>query len=136
MAGLEENAVAMNRDELPDERPWSEEKSRCAKCGSERIVANVGVFDQGQYSDGTLKVVFEQKPEAWFFKRPVLSALRATICGVCGYTEMFVENPQEIYEAARRLAGNGNCEQCGAAMDAHVRACPSCGWTYDAQEPE
>ena len=44
---------------------------KCSKCGSERVIPLVGMMDQGQYSDGTLKaLVAYTNPEAWVFKGP------------------------------------------------------------------
>jgi hypothetical protein len=72
--------------------------ARCSKCGSDKVVPNAKLFDQGEHSDGALKAAFEQHPSAWFFKGRVLSNLRATICGVCGFTELYAEDPLAIYE--------------------------------------
>jgi hypothetical protein len=73
--------------------------SKCAKCGSSKIIPDVQVFDQGQYSDGKLKVVVAEEPDALLFKRNKLTALRAHVCGDCGYAELGVEDPKMLYEA-------------------------------------
>jgi predicted nucleic-acid-binding Zn-ribbon protein len=73
--------------------------SKCAKCGSTKIMPDIQVFDQGQHSDGRLKVVIAEEPNALIFKRNKLTALRAQICGECGYTELAVEDPHMLYEA-------------------------------------
>jgi predicted nucleic-acid-binding Zn-ribbon protein len=74
---------------------------RCAKCGSDKIVPDAGILDQGQYSDGSLKAKVEKHPSAILFKGQVLSNLIARICGRCGYTELYAERPEDIYEAYR-----------------------------------
>ena len=71
----------------------------CARCGSEKIMPLVGIMDQGQNSDGSLKARVDTKPEAWLFKGAVFARLKATICGECGHTELTAENPAELYEA-------------------------------------
>ena len=71
----------------------------CAKCGSDRIVPNAKLFDQGKHSDGTIKAAFEKNPQAWLFKGRVLCKVRAVICGDCGFTELYTENSRVIYEA-------------------------------------
>jgi hypothetical protein len=77
---------------------------KCNRCGSTKMVPITGVADQGQYSDGSLKAVVYSNPDAWLFKGPVYARLYARICGECGFTELFAENPQEIYEAYMHLA--------------------------------
>lgn len=66
----------------------------CLKCGSNRMVPNAMFYDEGP-----LKAVFDANPSAWFFKGRVKSELRAVICGDCGFTELYVSNPEKIYEA-------------------------------------
>jgi hypothetical protein len=69
------------------------------KCGSEKLMPFVGVLDQGQYSDGQLKAcIGYTNPDAWIFKGPIFATLQATICGECGFTELSVGNPAELYE--------------------------------------
>ena len=73
---------------------------KCSKCGSERVIPLVGMMDQGQYSDGTLKtLVAYTNPEAWVFKGAVYAKLKANICGECGYTELIAEDPAALYDA-------------------------------------
>jgi hypothetical protein len=78
--------------------------TRCARCGSEKIIPLVAILDQGQYSDGTLKAhVGYTNPEAWLFKGAVYARLKATICGECGHTDLTAENPAALYEAYLRI---------------------------------
>jgi hypothetical protein len=83
----------------------------CAKCGSDRIMPNVFVVDQsphmseGMVHDNPLRVRVQKNPDAWFFTGDFYSELIASICGDCGYTELRVRNPQELYE--RYLASRG-----------------------------
>jgi hypothetical protein len=73
--------------------------ARCAKCDSKKLIPLVGILDQGQYSDGSLKAaVGYTNPDAWLFKGPIFATLRATICGECGHTELTAENPADLYE--------------------------------------
>ncbi|MBX7218954.1 MAG: hypothetical protein K1Y36_03335 [Blastocatellia bacterium] len=71
----------------------------CPKCNSTQVIPEVQVFDQGQYSDTHLKVALHEKPDAWLFKGTHLGVLKAWICGTCGYTELYLANPQELYAA-------------------------------------
>lgn len=116
----------------------------CVKCGSTRVISRAKLYDQGQHSDGTLKAAFEQHPSAWFFKGRVLSDLYAVICGDCGFTELYVQNPGTLYEAfqpnddnaQRSRDADSECLECGAAMAADQQVCPSCGWTYQDADQE
>lgn len=82
--------------------------TNCAKCGSDKIIPLVGISDQGQYSDGTLKTkpVGYTNPTAWIFKGSVTAKLHASICGACGYTELTAENPAVLYEAFQKATAN------------------------------
>ena len=74
---------------------------QCAKCGSPKIIPLVGIKDQGEHSDGSLKTqaVGYTNPDAWIFKGAVSAKLHATICGECGHTELTAENPAKLYDA-------------------------------------
>ena len=82
------------------------ETTRCAKCQSEKVAPNVRIMDRGHYSGdaGDLSVVTYEDPDALLFKGTKRTALYARICGDCGYTELYVENPREVYE---RYSGSG-----------------------------
>jgi hypothetical protein len=69
----------------------------CAKCHSTKIALNVQVMDQGQYSDGSLKAIVVEKPEAIIFQGRKTTRIRANICGECGFTELFADAPELIY---------------------------------------
>ena len=80
------------------------ESSRCAKCGSTRLVPGVRVADRG---DGNfsydLSLEMYEHPQALFFKGTRRSVLTATVCGDCGFTEFFVKNPALLLEMYQRL---------------------------------
>ena len=73
---------------------------KCSKCGSEKQIIGVTVKDQGQYSDGQLKAqVGFLHPEAAIFRGRTYARFRANICGDCGYTELYAEEPALLFEA-------------------------------------
>ena len=72
--------------------------ARCRKCDSSKIIPDVTVIDQGQGSDGKLKVVVYGNPEALVFRDRHFGAVTARICGDCGFIELWVRNPHELYE--------------------------------------
>lgn len=57
-------------------------------------------MDRGHYSGdaGDLNLVVYANPDAMIFKGGLNSSLYARVCGDCGYTELFVENPAELYD--------------------------------------
>ena len=75
----------------------------CPKCTSEKMVPNARVMDRGQNNidAGDLTVVVYEDPDALIFKGSHSAQLSARVCGDCGYTELFAEDPQELYEVYR-----------------------------------
>ena len=71
----------------------------CTKCGADRVIPRATLMDQGQGSPGVLSVKVERHPEALFFRDATLSPLVARVCGECGYTELYADSPQQLYEA-------------------------------------
>jgi len=78
---------------------------QCTKCGSDRVIPDVQIFDQGQYSDGHLKARVDTKPAALMFKGTITSSLRGRVCGDCGFVELFVENPASLHAAWQKQMG-------------------------------
>ncbi len=77
----------------------------CSRCGSTKIMWDVTVCDQGEYSDGKLKVVVCGNPEALLFKDRLYGMIRADICGECGHIQFRVTNPSELYDHYRESLG-------------------------------
>ena len=72
----------------------------CAECNSEKIVPAAKVIDRAEYgAEGDLAVAIDENPEAFIFKERIRSPLSARICGSCGFTEFYTENPETIYSA-------------------------------------
>ncbi len=71
---------------------------KCSKCGSDKIMTDVKIVDHGQMNTKQhLTIEFYTNPSARVFKAPQSSALFANICGQCGYVEMSVSNPEELW---------------------------------------
>ena len=47
-------------------------------------------------------VEVEQHPEALIFRGIVQGELHARICGVCGHTALYIDNPGELWQAYRQ----------------------------------
>jgi predicted nucleic-acid-binding Zn-ribbon protein len=73
---------------------------RCPKCGSEDVIPNIHV--SGDFHDRKLKVAIAENPEAWLFKGVHESILTSTMCGQCGFVELYAKNPTEILKAYRQ----------------------------------
>lgn len=86
------------------------ETSRCVKCQSEKIIPQVRVMDRGHYSGdaGDLSVVSYEDPNALVFKGAKRSAMFARVCGECGYAELYVENPRELYDRYQGTESGGS----------------------------
>lgn len=76
------------------------ETTACVKCKSEKIVPAARIMDRGHYSGdaGNLSLVVYEDPDALLFKGSHEGSLFGRVCGECGYTELYLENPQELYE--------------------------------------
>ena len=75
----------------------------CPKCQSVKLIPRARVRgDLGSLQDLCVEVY--ERPEALIFKDVHRAELSARVCGECGYTELYVDNPQglySVYSAAR-----------------------------------
>ena len=69
----------------------------CPKCNSSKVIPKVDVIARGSGRHITALVV--ANPKAILFPGANLSNLSARICGDCGFTEIYAENPQILYGA-------------------------------------
>lgn len=70
----------------------NEPMRRCVNCGSEKLAG------WGRLLDGAYSVVINRKPGALLFTDPIVARLHALVCGACGYTALFAEKPEELWE--------------------------------------
>ena len=54
-----------------------------------------------------LYVVLQENPEAVIFKEWHIGKLSARVCGECGYTEFYVDNPEYLYEVYKKVKDVG-----------------------------
>lgn len=81
------------------------EDQRCTRCGSTRILPYVDIKDSWDPGiAGELSVEVHEKPQAMIFKGAVKGPLVARVCGECGFVELFVKNPAELWKAHRKNA--------------------------------
>ena len=75
----------------------------CPKCGSSEIMhdAEVRDYDASAYRRLSVHVALK-KPEGGFFKKTTESGeLLASVCGDCGYTELYATNHQAMLRASK-----------------------------------
>ena len=72
----------------------------CPKCGSTKIVPRARVIDRGHagLDYGNVQVGAARRPYK-LFKLQEKADVHARVCGACGFTEMFVDDPASIYAA-------------------------------------
>lgn len=77
----------------------------CAKCGSTEVIPEVRIIDHAHLNQPMdLSATVYTNPEAWVFKGPISHRFRARVCGACGYTEFYVDDPQGLLTLAKRAA--------------------------------
>jgi len=74
----------------------------CPRCESTHVAENVRVRTSGGLSEHELAVAVSRKPKAVVFDYDKLFQLHARVCGACGYTELYVERPEELYDIVRQ----------------------------------
>ena len=65
-----------------------ESPEECPKCGSNRVVPNARLGDQGQHSDGKAHMIVSANPSALLFKGGQESEVFGKVCCDCGHVEL------------------------------------------------
>jgi predicted nucleic-acid-binding Zn-ribbon protein len=74
----------------------------CPKCQSSEIIPGVRVIDHTHLNQPLdLSATVYTNPDAVVFKGAISHRFNAHVCGACGYTEFYVENPQELLAQAK-----------------------------------
>ena len=79
----------------------TETKPVCAKCGSSRIMQKIPVqpYEQGTLSGGNNSLAVRLTRRGFLgISAPVFGDITARICANCGYTELFTDNLNELWE--------------------------------------
>ena len=87
-------------DEIP--KAAMSMKGRCGKCGSKQLMPDVQVIGDDRDGDNDIQVALYEDPDAFIFKGKRPGTLRAQVCGQCGFTELFVKNPRELWSVYRQ----------------------------------
>ncbi|MFT5681015.1 MAG: putative nucleic-acid-binding Zn-ribbon protein [Myxococcota bacterium] len=77
----------------------------CARCGSDRIIEDAKVEDRITADRRvSLEVMIGyRKAGSLLPEKPQRFPLTARICGACGFTEMYVADPEKLWKAAGKL---------------------------------
>ena len=78
-------------------RPLLSNLAACCKCNSAKLMRKVHVKDRSDSFDHGLSAAVHEHPNALLFKGGLEGTLKATICADCGFTEFYLENPQELW---------------------------------------
>ncbi|MBB2747938.1 UNVERIFIED_ORG: ribosomal protein S27AE [Microbispora rosea subsp. rosea] len=80
----------------------------CPKCSSGAVMAGVEVRDRGPNGPQPLRVRVEEplpaKVPFFHVQGEALGTIRAWICASCGFTELYTDNLNALYEAYRKGA--------------------------------
>ena len=69
----------------------------CPKCNSSKVIPKVDVIARG--SGRHIAALVVANPKAMLFPGANLGNLSACICGDCGFTEIYAEDSQNLYDA-------------------------------------
>jgi len=68
----------------------------CPKCSATTIIPGVKIYGHANLEQ-PLTVKLSERPKNWFSRGTRIHRLRAWICGTCGYSELYVNDPQELF---------------------------------------
>lgn len=75
---------------------------KCPKCESTNIIPEAKIIAQEAMDAAipifTLKARVVRHPHAMIFEKPEHTVLKAWICGNCGYTEIYADDPQRLHD--------------------------------------
>lgn len=77
----------------------------CTRCGSDKIIEDAKIEDRISMDRRvSLEVLIGYRPTGGMrADQPQRFPLTARICGSCGFTEMFVSDPDRLWRAAQRV---------------------------------
>lgn len=73
------------------------ERDLCLKCRSPLVMGDVRIMDRVYAED--LRAEVRKRPEARLLKGKVSTPLRARVCGACGFTELYAQDPIALLAA-------------------------------------
>ncbi len=79
--------------------------AKCPKCGEQELIKSLRVIDSDE-GINDLRILIEETPIALWFKDSVMHPLKASACGNCGYTELYVESPAALWQSFTKSVEN------------------------------
>ena len=76
-------------------------RSKCPKCDSTERIPGVRVLDQDHGNRVDLGATVQAYPAGFLFNGTVKHKFHARVCGNCGYTEFYVDEPKKLLALAR-----------------------------------
>jgi predicted nucleic-acid-binding Zn-ribbon protein len=67
----------------------------CPKCQATDVIVATPI-DRDDSSSWPLRVAHDNNPSAMIFKDRHTTTLQALVCGGCGYTELYADDPSEL----------------------------------------
>lgn len=74
---------------------------RCASCGSDALIPDAFLFDGKSTVNGTTTafgVGVYTVPDALLRKNPATSRASYRVCGACGFTMLFADDPRALWD--------------------------------------
>ncbi len=81
--------------------------NKCPKCGSSERIPDVTVITFSVVAEGEVMAEFKSHPHALFFKGAMRDPLKATVCGKCGFTELYATDARALLSAYRTRQSSG-----------------------------
>ena len=89
---------------MPDQLGDHLQQDTCLRCGSPRIIRNVRIVDRSHANRRRdLCAELYEDPGALIFKGTHEARLLGNICADCGHVEVYIINPQELWEVYQSL---------------------------------
>lgn len=73
----------------------------CPKCGSADMLNGLHILDRDESTERDLSIRVEKEPGSIIFRDYKDFRFIANICSGCGFTELYVENPQALAATLR-----------------------------------
>jgi hypothetical protein len=86
---------------LRDE-PFVLPSEACSRCGSLKRIPDAYMSASPMGGIAPMYIAWNTQPHALVWKAPIMSPLRAQVCGGCGYIEWYARDPELLWEAYRQ----------------------------------
>jgi len=74
---------------------------RCAKCSSDQMIDGAYIANA---QASRIVVGLDRHPDRGPLDHPVSTQVHVSVCGSCGYVELWANRPDELFEAYQRVS--------------------------------